>query len=302
MRKIRRGRRKPRRAEVNPAAGIFLPRLVFPFLLFLCFRAFSFAVDFDGIFPGLEPDIREKVFSAGGYYHLAGTDRRQAGDKDGRGISVRPPEYAAAGAAEIISLNPDYIIESLMVLPVKGASLLDIYNALGRTRDLQGREYHSHTREKYVPLFEKVTRVKNKDSRTAIPDPDFPAALPQSEDIYFLVKDINFGSCCYKSEFRAGAGAGVPGGAYIDYRISNVKTVSFYIIPVIRERKMNIYFHIEPVDEGLALYSLGGITMEPVVSHYVDVPSAVKKRFDVIQGWIIDGLKGVSEKSGRPAL
>jgi hypothetical protein len=51
-------------------------------------------------------------------------------------------------------------------------------------------------------------------------------------------------------------------------------------------------FYMEPLSEGVLLYSVSGADVSDFVAKQVDMPSAVTKRLRVITGWVIDGLKG----------
>jgi hypothetical protein len=49
---------------------------------------------------------------------------------------------------------------------------------------------------------------------------------------------------------------------------------------------------MEPLSEGVLLYSVSGADVSDFIAKQVDMPSAVTKRLRVITDWVIDGLKG----------
>jgi hypothetical protein len=251
-----------------------------------------FAKNFDDIFPDAGTTMREAAFSEEGYYN---TLARQSDNS--YAWTIHPVEDLVNDAAKdevkysgknIAGKLPSYILETLMVLPHKNGerrTLLDIYNALGRTRALEGRMYHSFSRGKIVPLFTKVSRIDDLKTKRAIDDPPQAQSIPQNEKILFRVQDINFGACYYRSELDSRASS-------ISYTLSNIENISFLIFSVIKKENLNIHFSIEALDEGILIYALTGIEVESFAGSHVDVPSAAKKRFDVIKGWIVDGING----------
>jgi hypothetical protein len=99
------------------------------------------------------------------------------------------------------------------------------------------------------------------------------------------LKDVNFGNSYYKADISF-----TPYG--LVYNLSNFKDLSYLFFKVIKEDKFFARFYMEPLSEGVLLYSVSGADVSDFVAKQVDMPSAVTKRLRVITGWVIDGLKG----------
>jgi hypothetical protein len=253
-------------------------------LLYINAAVFGFSRGFDGIFPDTEPAIKEAAFSGRGYYNSL----ELKPDKT-YSFTVQPAENSGIAISENFRIRqPEYLIESLIILPHpdnKEITVLDIYNAVINVRQLAKRKYYSFTRKKEVPLFEAVTRINNLKNKKAIADPPKARAIPEREAVYSRVKDVNFGNCYYLSELHLNS-------ASISYILSNAEDISLFFFTVIKKGNITIQFHIEPVDEGILIYALSAIVIEPFAAASVDIPSATKKRFDVVKDWIEDGING----------
>jgi hypothetical protein len=99
-----------------------------------------------------------------------------------------------------------------------------------------------------------------------------------------MVDDVNFGNCYYRAEIKSG----VPG---IWYTLSNFRSISYLLIPVIKSEKLRINLYLEPLDEGVLIYGLTGVSVAGFAENRVDVPSTITKRLAVIYGWIEDNIK-----------
>jgi hypothetical protein len=234
---------------------------------------------FDDLFPGLEPEKRSQAFS-GGYL--------EAREKDNI-LRLLPSDDIAsriAGAA-VIDMHPYCLVESITVIPVRDEKmeLVAIYNAMGKIGDLKGRLYHSFTRDEYVPLFEEATRIEGPRRTRSVPDPADSRVLPRSDRIYICLKDINFGNSYYQADIFT-----APHGLL--YGLSNFRNLSYGIIPVIKEKKFSAQFYVEPLEEGVLVYSIAAAEVSEFIAGRIDIPSAIRKRLEVILGWLIDNITG----------
>jgi hypothetical protein len=82
------------------------------------------------------------------------------------------------------------------------------------------------------------------------------------------------------------AGNSSPG---VEFDLENYKSIK-YIFPVIKPGNFVSRMYFEVLDEGLLVYDIAGITAPSFAQDMVDVPSAIRKRLNVIDGWILDGL------------
>jgi len=254
------------------------------FLIFLAVNAFaqthaSQARAFNDIFPNLNQEIRSAAFTDSGYVRSS----QKAGgfvilgNQSGSGLDPKL-------VRNVLNKNPGYFVESILVIPsTRPVSLLDIYNALGNVRDLKGRLYNSATRNEMVPLFEDATRIVSEKNTNAINDPAPKSILPLSEIVYIRLRDVNFGNTFYKGEIEA-----MQNG--IRYTMSNFRNMTYLFVPVIREDKFVAQLYIEPIQEGILIYSVAGADISDFFASRIHVDSAISKRLAVITSWAADGI------------
>jgi hypothetical protein len=185
----------------------------------------------------------------------------------------------------LFSRQPGFVVESIRVIPGAAGeyTLLDAYNALGRTRSLAGRVYHSHTQNEYVPLFEEVTRIESARRNNAIADPTPAAVVPRSETVYLRLRDANFGTSFYRGDMSLSRNG-------LSYSLSNFKSLTYLLVPVIREERFTAQLYFEPITEGILIYGLAGADVSDFVSSRISMSSAISKRLDVIISWVTEGI------------
>jgi len=249
-------------------------------LLLQCAAVFPIAAQspslrsFDEIFPSVSTDIRQEVFSQDGYFNEAAS--RQT-------ILATGSRLAEDLASAVFAIRPRVLVESVMVIP-GGHSLLDIYNALSKIRNLRGRTYYSQSKGANVPLFEDATRLDGAGSSRAVGDPPLSSSVPASEVIYMRLKDANFGNTYY----RAQMGRDTYG---LRLNMTNSRDISFLLFPAIREGMFVAQMYFEPIAEGVLVYSLAGVEVSDFVASRIHMPSAIEKRLAVIIGWATDGIR-----------
>ncbi|WP_010255520.1 DUF6675 family protein [Treponema primitia] len=246
-------------------------------LMFLnVFSLFGQLRSFNDLFPNLDTEKRETVFS--GILTESGNADASLGLLPSGEIGTKIFNLT------ITDLRPSCLVESLTVIPYldKPIGLLAIYNAMGKIRGLKGRLYHSATRDENVPLFEDATRIESPRRTRAIPDPVDSTILPKSDRVYVLLKDVNFGNSYYQADiFTESYG--------LLYGLSNFRNLS-YVIPVIKEGKFRALFYVEPVAEGVLVYSAAAAEVSNFISNRINIPSAIRKRIEVILSWLIDNI------------
>ncbi|MDR1566775.1 MAG: hypothetical protein LBS48_05780 [Treponema sp.] len=234
---------------------------------------------FDDIFPGLEAAKRDMVFSEGGIIRSL---------EKGETLELNPAPGSGIDLHSRIMQKNAYLTESLLVVPYSGRPLtiLDAYNALGKVRNLKGRLYRSHTRNAEIPLFEEATRLEGARRTGAIPDPPQAAALPASESVYIRLKDVNFGNSYYRADITR-----EPGGLL--YSLTNFKSFTYLFFPVIKEEKFSALLYLEPLSEGMLVYSIAGAEVSDFIASKIDVPSAIGKRLTVFIDWVSGGIREI---------
>ena len=232
------------------------------------------------LFPGLSEAQKKQVFSQSGYIHSLEKNEK---------LDLLPISSSGIDLVSIVMKSkPSFLAESLLVAPYSGRALnkLDAYNALGRIRELKGLLYHSHTKNANIPLFEEATRLGSERRNNPIPDPPPAKELPLSETVYIRLKDTNFGNTYYCAELSTS-----PYG--VTYNLTNNRTITYLIFPVLREGKFSAILYIEPLQEGMLVYSVAGADASDFISNRIDIPSAISKRLAVFIGWVTDGIKAI---------
>ncbi|MCX7655155.1 MAG: hypothetical protein N2Z76_01355 [Treponemataceae bacterium] len=162
--------------------------------------------------------------------------------------------------------------------------MLRIYGALSKIRALSGRLYHSHSRNRDIPLFEEVTRIDSLRSQKALADPTEISSLPGRETVLIKLKDANFGICFYQAELEQWDRG-------LLYSLTNARSLTYGIIPIIGEQKFIAQIYLEPLTEGTLMYALAGSEVPSLIASQVHMPSAIEKRLNVIIQWLVDGLR-----------
>ena len=260
--------------------------IFFAYLTFTCLAVspvFSQTRSFDEIFPRLPSPVRNAVFSGEGYSKSFEKIQRSAligSEKN----SIEPQIIES-----LFHKQPGFIVESIQIIPAKTGgsggsySLLDVYNALGKTGSLAGWLYRSHTRKESVPLFEEVTRIESSKRNTTIPDPPPASAIPRSETVYLRIKDINFGNSFYRGDMKLTRYG-------LQYGLTNYKNLTYRFVTVIKEEKFSAQLYFEPITEGILIYGIAGADVSDFISSRIDMCSAINKRLAVILSWVSDGI------------
>jgi len=231
----------------------------------------------DDLFPGLGEDVKTQVLGRDGYIRSL--------DKNESLALIPAPASGIDLVSAVMKTNPSYLAEALMVVPYAERKLtrLDAYNVLGRISDLKGRLYHSQTRNAEIPLFEDATRLESAKKTNPVPDPQPAAELPPSDTVYIRLKDVNFGNSYYRGDMSAGTYG-------ITYKLTNFKNLTYLFFTVMKEGKFSAILYMEPLAEGMLVYSVAGADTSDFIANRIDIPSAISKRLAVFTGWIGDGL------------
>jgi len=254
---------------------------VFIFISLCVSNVFSQMRSFNDIFPSISSDIRSSIFTDKGYVKSSRRTDNFYIFGNQQGVRLDPQLVNI-----VLNRNPGYIVESVMVIQQtqRAVTLLDVYNALSNVRGLKGRLYDSTTRNRAVPLFEDATRIVSQRQTTAIPDPSPAANLPKEETLYIRLKDVNFGNTYYRGEMAL-----VQNG--LRYTLLNFRNMTYLLVPVLREEKFIAQLYVEPIREGILIYSIAGADISDFVASKIDIDSAISKRLAVITAWAADGIR-----------
>lgn len=255
----------------NRRAGVFCC-VLWIFIAAAAEPGFGQTRSFSDVFPELDEEKKQIALSTDGFVVT------------GKEIPLQrivPAGYEFAVQQAI--LKNAYITESIAFIPSERATTLNIYNAIQNVRDLKGILYHSATKDADVPLFEDATRIKSDKDTSTIPDPPQAYATPAAETWYVRLKDANFGNSYYRVDIAANNRA-------IICTLINFRDISFLFIPVIKKEKFIAQLYFEPVAGGLVIYSVASADVNDFFASKIHVPSAVQKRLEVIQRWVVAGI------------
>ena len=234
---------------------------------------------FDELFPTISANHRTAAFADGVI--------RSINISSGR-LELTPAANSGIDIVQRIqSRNLPFLTESLVVIPYNGNPwrVLDAYNALGNISRLRGRVYDSNSRGS-VPLFEEAVRLDSSGRNNPIPDPPPATSIPSSETIFIRLKDVNFGNSYYRAEIT-------PTSRGLLYNLTNNRNITYLFITAMREGNFSTYLYIEPIKEGMLIYSIAGTNVSSFVANRIHIPSAISKRLEVFIGWISDGLREI---------
>jgi hypothetical protein len=249
--------------------------------------AFGITRSFFDIFPDFDETQRAEAFSPTGY------------DLTTRISPESPPSplmaFSKSGVPisdAVLNRKPPFYMESLTIFPYSSRyqGLITVYNALGKVRNLAGRVHRSETPGKHPPVFSEANRVDAAPKPNPLPDPPDAREIPPSETIYMRLKDKVFNNTYYQALITGAEDE-------IFYTLTNFKTI-YAVFPIIRENKFIARLYIEPLQEGLLIYSIMGVEVSNFYMTTVDVPGVMRKRAQVITDWLLDGLRPPTPKGG----
>jgi len=261
-----------------------IKKLIIVWILFLACAFYTGAQlrALNEIFPDLGRDERSEIFEGTGFVK---TNTKKTG------FDIIGGNNTAVGIDSVIlnkvlNMDPGYLVESISIIPGKPEeiTLLDIYNALGKIRDLKGKLYSSFTRKQLVPLFEEATRTASEKNTNPIPDPSPSQSVPQEETVFLKLKDVNFGNSYYRAEVKLFQNG-------LCYTLTNYKSLSYLFVPVIKEGNFIALLYFEPIKEGILIYGFAGINISDFFASKISVNSAISKRLGVITSWAADGIQ-----------
>ncbi|MDR0474436.1 MAG: hypothetical protein LBH43_12285 [Treponema sp.] len=253
--------------------GLFLLGLLFfPLLDVYPLRSFN------QIFPTLGRRLKREAFSSEGL--------KRSFDKN-ESRSVIPSRNSGIDLFSIVmEKNPSHFAEALMVVPYdeKELNKLDAYNALGRIGDIKNHSYFNHTRNTDINIFDESTRLESAGKDKPVPDPAPAKILPASESIYLRLRDIYFGTIYVRGDLSAGRYG-------ITYNLTNFKAIRFLIFTLMKPEKFSAVLYIEPLKEGMLIYSMAAVDIPDFVASRVYVSTDVERRLTILISWINEGLR-----------
>jgi len=231
---------------------------------------------FNNVFPGLSRVQRANVMS--------GMGARNSFVKGGSPTLIPNPDSGVNLLSGIMAKNPSHIIEALVLVPYNGRELdfLDIYNALRKIKNIQ-----NHTvsiRGNDVKVFKDTTRLESAQRRRPVPDPPRSDMLPYSETMYLRFVDQYMGDLYIRGNISIGLYG-------ITYSLSNFRDVFYSVFRIMKAESFSAIIYLEPVKEGILVYSMSGIYIPNFVAQRVNLTPNMNNRITVLVNWITEGLR-----------
>jgi hypothetical protein len=184
----------------------------------------------------------------------------------------------------VMSKKPSHIIEALVVVPYikRELDFLDIYNALRKIKNIQ--DHTISIRGNDTKIFVDTTRIESAQNRRAIPDPPPADTLPYSETMYLCFVDQNIGDIFIRGDISVNLYG-------ITYSLSNFRDVFYSIFRIMRAESFSAIIYLEPVKEGILIYSMSGIFIPGFIARRVNLTPNMNNRITVLVDWITEGLR-----------
>jgi len=209
---------------------------------------------------------------------------RNSFTKDESPTLIPNPELEIDLLSSAMKKSPSHLIEALMLVPYnkKELDLLDIYNALGRIEKI--KEYPAYINDNALYIFTESTRIESDRRRRAIPDPLPAITLPFSERIYLCLKEYSMGNLFIRADISISMYG-------ITYSMSNFTDVRYFLVPVVKAEKYITIIYLEPVKEGILIYSITGFYLPGFLADKINLTPNINRRIGIFIDWITDGLR-----------
>jgi hypothetical protein len=232
---------------------------------------------FNDIFPGFSQRQKAYAFSSQGLKHYF--------EKDGDPTLIPNPDSGIDLLSSVMAKKPSHIIEALVLVPYNERELdmLDIYNALGRIEKIKDYSVPI-SRDKDINIFTETTRLENARNRKSISDPPPANMLPYSETMYLRFKDAYYGNLFIRGDVSMSLYG-------ITYSMTNFTDIRYLLFPIIKTERISINIYLEPVAEGILVYSMSGLYLPDFIASKVNLAPNINIRVSTLINWITDGLK-----------
>jgi len=232
--------------------------------------------NFNEVFPDLTLRQKSTVMSARGL--------RNAFEKNDTPTFLPGKDAGIDLYGKIMIKKPSHIIEALVLVPYgkRELDLIDIYNALRSIKNIQ--DFKIISRGKEYKIFQDTTRLESAQQRKPIPDPPHTDTLPYSEIMYLRFLDQTLGDLYLRGEISVSLYG-------LTYALTNFRDVSYSIFKVMSAERFLTIIYLEPVKEGILIYSMSGLYIPSFVSSRVNLTPSMNNRVTVLINWITDGLR-----------
>jgi hypothetical protein len=231
----------------------------------------------DDIFPGFTPSQKNRIMSNLGLRHSF--------ERGGSPAFTPAPNSGIELYSGVMRKNPSHIIEAIVVVPfnTRELDMLDIYNALGRIGNLKDQKITLRNGNEFS-VFTDTTRLISAQNRRAIPDPPPSNRLPFSETMFLRFTDAHIGDIFIRGDMSLSFYG-------LNYNMTNFRDINYTIFRIMRAERVSINLYLEPVKEGILIYSVSGIYLPDFIMNRINLTPNINNRINSILNWIIEGLR-----------
>lgn len=210
---------------------------------------------------------------------------RHAFERDGSPLLTPDPDLGIDLFGSVMRKNPTHIIEALVLVSYNERELdmLDIYNALGRIEHLKDQTIPLRD-GRIINIFNNTTRLESAQRRRAVPDPPPADTLPFSETMFLRFTDRHIGNIYLRGDISVGFYG-------ITYNVTNFRDINFSIFRIMRSERVSIIIYLEPVKEGVLIYSVSGLALPGFLINRMNLTPNINARITVLLNWITEGLR-----------
>jgi len=241
---------------------------------------FSGPRSFDEIFPGLSQEQKAEAMDEIGLRHYF--------EKNESPLFMPDPDSGIELLSSVMQKKPSHIIEALVVVPYvmpyseRELDILDIYNALGKIEDI--KEYSFSLNDRDIYIFSGSTRLESPRNRISIPDPPPADTLPYSDTIHLRLTEKHFGDLFVRADISMSLYG-------ITYSMTNFTDVRYSLFRVMRAERFSVIIYLEPVKEGILIYSMSGFYLPGFLASKVNLTPSINYRMTALLNWITGGLR-----------
>ena len=243
---------------------------------------------FEDVFPGLSRIDKRRAMSPLGL--------RYSFEKGGEATLVPGPDSGVEILESfVMKKKPSHVIEALAIVPYdkRELDLLDIYNALGRIKNIKDQllEY----RDNKYQIFKESTRIESAKNRKPVPDPEHTDMLPFSETMHIRLTDVFIGELYLRGEISVSSYG-------ITYSMTNFRDVNYSIFRVMKAERFSAVIYLEPVKEGVLIYSASGLYLPGFIVNKMNLPFNINNRITILLSWITEGLRRQESVREKPVV
>lgn len=193
-----------------------------------------------------------------------------------------------------VMLEPTIAVENLYLYKKPPAKIgtawtereqLGLFNEIRAISTLSGIEYYSASRNKMRTFYEASHVIDNPVTKNPIPDP-IDHILPEETSLFARQKDLTFGDNVYRYEYKTSAHS-------IIFLQTNLSTLSYGIVPLIKKENLKSLISIIDIDEGLLLYAVTFAKASTIPGIEGKIKDSFSNRTEAVYKWFISKVHAV---------